>query len=154
MFSNFKNLIRKYNRLIVCLKSEKSFFQAKNWNYLKNKGGDSPHRSASLFSPSTETGVKILGKKQNCVFKFWARERVKGAGQKAGFGFQDPKQEVEFLKKQIHSLAQIAKAFIETAQIYIASDDKDAIQQLLESNLKALEYAINLAESKSWRTKE
>ena len=83
-----------------------------------------------------------------------ARERVKGAGQKAGFGFKDQKQEIKFLKNQIYSLAQIAKTFIETTQRYIASDDKDAIQQLLDDNLKALEYAITLAENKSWRTKE
>lgn len=154
MLSKFKTLIRRNNRLIVCLKSEKKFLDEKSSELLKNEGGYSPQRSAAFFSPSTETGVKILEKKQNRVFKFLARERVKGAGQKAGFGFKDQKQEIKFLKNQIYSLAQIAKTFIETTQRYIASDDKDAIQQLLDDNLKALEYAITLAENKSWRTKE
>ena len=154
MFNKIKQLKDKCNRLIVCLKSEKQFGPEKNSGNIEKQRGYSPTAKASFFSPSTETDVKILEKKQNRVFKFLARERVKGAGQKAGFGFKDQKQEIEFLKKQIYSMAQIAKEFIKTAQIYIASDNKTDIQEPLKDNLKALEYAITLAENKHWRTKE
>ena len=154
MFSKFKNLNSKNNRLIVCLKSEKKFGRKKKLGNATKQGGYSPAASAAFFSPSTETDVKNLKKKQNRVFKFLARERVKGAGKKAGFGLQKTKQEICFLCKQVYSLAQIAKTFIETAQIYITSDNKDQLQQLLYDNLKALEYAIKMAENKSWSSKE
>lgn len=154
MFCNINNLKRKNNRLIVCLKSEKSFSARKKSGNGKKRGGTPPLGKAAFFSPSTETDVKILRKKQNRVFKFLARDRVKGVGQTAGFGFQNPAQEIEFLKKQIYSMAQIAKAFIETAQIYIASDNKTDIQELLRENLKALEYAIKLAENKAWSSRD
>lgn len=154
MFCNFNNLKCKNNRLIVCLKSEKSFLARKKSGNSKKRGGTPPLGKAAFFSPSAETGVKILRKKQNRVFKFLARDRVKGVGQTAGFGFQNPTQEIEFLKKQIYSMAQIAKAFIETAQIYIASDNKTDIQEPLRDNLKALEYALKLAENKAWSSRD
>lgn len=154
MYCNINRLKGKNTRLIVCLKSEKSFSARKKSGNGKKRGGTPPLGKAAFFSPSTETDVKILRKKQNRVFKFLARVRVKGVGQAAGFGFQSQAEEIEFLRKLAYSLAQIATAFIETAQIYITSDDKTDIQEVLRDNLKALEYAIKLAENKAWSSKD
>jgi len=154
MYSNINKLKDKNTRLIICLKSEKCFWSGKKSGNSKNKGGYSPSQKAAFFSPSTETGVKFLEKFKNRAFKFLARDRVKGVGQTAGFGFQSPAQEIAFLKKQIYSMAQIAKAFIETAQICIASDEKNDIHELLRDNLKALEYAIKLAENRAWSSRD
>lgn len=154
MFCNIKHLNGKKTRLIVCLKSEKKFLAEKKSEMMKKRGGTPPLGKASFFSPSTEAGVKNLGKNKNRVFKFLARERVKGTGEKAGFGFESQKQKIKKLEQQIYSMGQIAKAFIETAQIFIASDNKENIQELLRDNLKALEYAIKLAENKAWSSKD